>query len=234
MKKLKSLIMLMVMISIISCQQKKSDTTELKARVIEKEIKTEPNKVVFDNLDLILSPFEDMTEFALEKNEIQIQKSMAKIYRINAEGVFEKNIASQSVLLLKTKIERLKELINHNNYNEIAMLSTEIFEFNISNFKDGFKIDNQIQIEHLDYMGFKNLALLNQNNVDWEKLKQTTEKSQKIWVSLSSKVADKNLKDTFDLLFEGLSIGIKNKDIKVCKVFSNMDLTLVDVLEKSI
>ena len=70
MKKLKSLIMLMVMISIISCQQKKSDTTELKARVIEKEIKTEPNKVVFDNLDLILSPFEDMTEFALEKNKI--------------------------------------------------------------------------------------------------------------------------------------------------------------------
>ena len=97
--------MLMVMISIISCQQKQSDTTELKVRVIEKEIKTEPNKVVFDNLDLILSPFEDMTEFALEKNEIQIQKSMAKIDRINAEGVFEKNIAPQNVLLLRLKLK---------------------------------------------------------------------------------------------------------------------------------
>lgn len=234
MKNLKSLMTGMIMIFIISCQQKKSDTIELKSRVIKKEIKTEPNKVVFDNLDLILSPFEDMTEFALDKNKNGIIKSMSKIEEINSKGIFEKNIASQSVLLLKTKIERLKELINHNSYNEIALFSTEIFEFNISNFTDGSKIDNQIQIEHLDYMGFKNLALLNQNNVDWEKLKHITENSQKIWASLSPKVADKNLKDTFDLLFEGLSIGIKNKDVKICRVFSNMDLTLVDVLEKSI
>ena len=95
MKNLKILMTGMIMIFIISCQQKKSDTIELKSRVIKNEIKTEPNKVVFDNLDLILSPFEDMTEFALDKNESGIIKSLAKIEDINSKGIFEINLINE-------------------------------------------------------------------------------------------------------------------------------------------
>ncbi len=224
----------MVTIFLTSCQQNKSDSSQSNSEVIKSETKTEPNKLVFDNLDIILSPFEDMTEFALERNENGIQKSLTKVEAAISKGIFEKNLTTESIKLLNPKIKKLKKLISQNDYSQIALESTEIFEFNISNFVDGNKIENQIQIEHLDYMGFKILALLNQDEIDWENIKQTIDNTQRIWLTLSPKVNDSNLKDTFNYLFEGLVLGAENKDIKICRIFANMDLTLVDVLENSI
>ncbi len=233
MKKTPILLIGMAMIFIFSCQQKKSDSTQSELSSIDSEAKTDPNETVFGNLDVILSPFEDMTEFALEKNRNGILESMSKIEDAASKGFFEQNLTAESVKLLNPKIEILKELISKNNYSQIALVSAEIFDFNISNFADGNKIESQIKIEHLDYMGFKVSALLNQDKIDWGKVKQTVEDTKGIWLTLSPKVKDGNLKGTFDYLFEGLLLSAENKEAKICGILANMDLTLVDVLEKS-
>lgn len=222
------------MIFMTSCQQKKSDSKQLKAGTLTNELKVDQNKLVFESLDRVLSPFEDMTEYALNSNKNGISKSMNKVIDAEKKGLFEQNITIEGNQLLKVKLEKLQDLINQDKFAEIAIASTDVFEMNISNFKDGKVIENQIQIEHLDYMGFKVLALLNQENIDWEQITQTIHTTQAIWLSLNPKVKDSNLKDSFEYLFEVLLLGAKNKDKKICKILSNMDLSLVDVLENSI
>lgn len=234
MKKASILLLGITVILTISCQQKKLKPAQSNSEVIKTEAKAAPNKIIFDNLDIILSPFEDMTEFALNKNEKGILESLNKIENANKNSIFEKNLSIGSINLLNPKIAQLQEFIKQKNYNQIALASAEIFEFNVSNFADGKKIEKQIQIEHLDYMGFKILALLNQDKIDWTIIEQTISNAQKDWLMLNPKVNDSNLIDTFNYLFKALLVGAEKKDIKMCGILANMNLSLVDVLEKSI
>ena len=217
-----------------ACQQEKPESNEINKEVEEKtEVKVDSNALVFENLDQILSPFEDMTEYALNKNDEGILKSLNKVEAASKENIFSKNLKDESIASLNSKIEILKELINKKDYEQIALASTELFEYNTSNFIDTKKIENQIRIEHLDYMGFKILALLNQKKIDWKNIEQTISNVEKEWIALNPNVKDGNLKDSFELLFSGLHLSAQNKDVKMGEILASMDLSLVDVLENS-
>ena len=223
----------------ISCQDqpKKSASNQPAIDTVKVDVKADlkvaPNKAFLEDLDKVLSPFEDMTEFALQKDKNGILKSMDKVNEASKNKLFEKSITSNGQKLLAPELIKLQLLIDQHNYNQIAIEATEIFGLNINNFKNINAIETQIQIEHLDYMGFKTLALLNQDKIDWVSVKQTAADGQKVWLSLNSKVKNVNLTDTFDYLFKGLALGSENKDVKMTSILANMDLTLVDVLEGS-
>ena len=216
-----------------SCQPTEPKPTQSNVEVVKLEVTEESNKIVFENLDQVLSPFEDMTEFALDKNDGGVSESLTKVEDAIAGNIFTKNLTPESMKLLTEKIEKLKELINQKNYGQIALVSTDIFEYNVSNFMDAKKVENQIQIEHLDYMGFKILALLHQDKIDWKNIEHTISSVQKQWMILSPNVKDNNLKDSFEYLFEGLHLSVEHKDFKMGETLASMNLSLVDVLENS-
>ncbi len=118
------------------------------------------------------------------------------------------------------------------NYAKSALVSTEIFKYNIDHFKSKESVKEQINIENLDYMGFEIIALTNQNDIDYAKINQILLQSKKSWRVFSTQVKDKNMVDAFALLFSGLDTSIKQKNNPIIKTFSNLDLALVDVLEK--
>ena len=89
-----------------------------------------------------------------------------------------------------TQVDKLKELIKQKKYDQVALASSDIFESNTSNFIDANKIENQIRIEHLDYMGFKILSLLNQEKIDWQLVQQTTANVKTVWASLSPEIKE--------------------------------------------
>lgn len=240
MKAFKILVPAIALAFTMSCQQQNTKSSQSQASgnqplvsATKSDDKSAPNKTILSNLDLVLSPFEDMTEFALNKDKAAILKSIQKVDEASKNKLFEKSITPEGQKLLIPKIDKLKELIKQNNYSQIAIESTEIFGLNISNFADAHSIENQIKIEHLDYMGFKTLALLNQDKIDWKSVKQTVSDGKKVWLSLNSKVKNVNITDTFDYLFKGLTLGADNTDVNMSKILANMDLTLVDVLEGS-
>lgn len=217
-----------------ACDQEKPESNEINKEVeVQTEVKVDSNSIVFENLDQILSPFEDMTEYALNKNDEGILKSLNKVEAASKENIFSKNLKEESIASLNSKMEILKELISKKDYEQIALASTELFEYNTSNFIDTKKIENQIHIEHLDYMGFKVLALLNQKQIDWKNIEQTISNVEKEWIALNPNVKDGNLKDSFELLFNGLHLSAQNKDAKMGEILASMDLSLVDVLENS-
>ena len=112
------------------------------------------------------------------------------------------------------------------------MVSTEIFKYNIDHFKSKESVQEQIQIENLDYAGFEIIALLDQDTIDYTKINQILLQAKKSWRVFSTQVKDKNMVDAFALLFSGLDTSIKQKNNPIIKTFSNLDLALVDVLEK--
>lgn len=144
MKKTAILMLGFVLVVSQSCQQKKAKDNQINVETVNNEVKTDPNKMVFGHLDQILSPFEDMTESALNKNEEGILKSLAKIETAIKESVFENNLDSESFIGLNPKIEVLKTVIKEKNYSQIALISTEIFKYNVTNFADAKKIENQV------------------------------------------------------------------------------------------
>ena len=234
MKKVTISVFALVTLAFQACHQEKTESNEITKKIEEKaEVAVDSNKVIFENLDHVLSPFEDMTEFALEKDDAGIMKSLTKVEDANKEQLFSKHLTKESIAVLNDKLDELQGLIKQKDYEHIALASTEIFEYNASNFMDSKKIETQIRIEHLDYMGFKVLALLNQKKIDWQNIEQTISKVEKEWLALSPSVTDSNLKDSFELLFSGLHLCAQNKDTKMGEILAAMDLSLVDVLENS-
>ena len=210
------------------------NVTQSKTATVKSEKRVETGKKALKDLTLILSPFENITEFALKNDEKGIKNALRKIKEEPIKTAFKRSLSPENYKILNSKINEIEALFLEKKYNEVALASTEIFEFIISNFEERNKIENQINLEYLDYMGFRILALLNQNKIDWDNIELVIFQVQKKWNTLSSNIKDKNLKDAFDYLFEGLHIAAKNKDVSIMKIFANMVLSLVDVLERSI
>ena len=191
------------------------------------------DKAVYQVLDRILSPFEDMTEYALAKNERGVLASLSSVEKAENNLIFEKNISAENIKQFKAQLKTLKALIKQKKYPQIALASTELFGFNINHFIHAKRVEIQIHIEHLDYMGFKVLALVNQNSINWQDIDKTISDAQKQWLALSPKVKDRNLKDSFNSLFEGLHLSAKQKHAKMASILASLDMSLVDVLENS-
>lgn len=233
----KATVLLVVFLAIISqaCTQQKAKKEKVTQNVTpQKEvIKSNPTDAIFKSLDQTLSPFEDLTEFALSKDDKGIEKSLNKIENALKNNIFKQNLKSGSVEELSKKIAKLKQDYATKDYANTVLTSAEIFNYNVSNFKDADKIANQIKIEHLDYLGFKILALIDQKNINWNEIEKTTTNIEPIWKALATNVKDPNLKASIDLLFKGMHLSAKEKNKKMLDIFANMDLDLVDVLENT-
>ncbi|HHH53335.1 MAG TPA: hypothetical protein ENK91_06730, partial [Bacteroidetes bacterium] len=181
----KATVLLVVFLAIISqaCTQQKAKKEKVTQNVTpQKEvIKSNPTDAIFKSLDQTLSPFEDLTEFALSKDDKGIEKSLNKIENALKNNIFKQNLKSGSVEELSKKIAKLKQDYATKDYANTVLTSAEIFNYNVSNFKDADKIANQIKIEHLDYLGFKILALIDQKNINWNEIEKTTTNIEPIW-----------------------------------------------------
>lgn len=182
--------------------------------------KKEMKENALNLLDELLSPFEDMTEYALDNDVDGMSKTLTDI-KENQNRY--KN--------LDNGIKQLELSVEKHNYQATALISTRLFKKNIDNFLYSSYIKEQIQIENLDYMGFEILALLNQKNIDFVEIETLIIASKEYWLALKDKVKNQNNLDSFELLFKGLELSVKNKDVKMLKIFASMDLSLVDILE---
>ena len=235
MKKITILSTAIILVFSQACTQQRTKKQVVIQKTTPKKelVKTNPKDAIFESLDQTLSPFEDLTEFSLSKNDKGIEKSLGQIEIALKNKIFKHNLKPESIAELTKKIASLKKYYIAKDYANTALIAAEIFNYNVSNFKDASQIENQIKIEHLDYLGFKVLALIDQNKINWKEIEQTTKSVEEIWRNLSTKVKDPNLKASINLLFEGMHLSAKEKNKKLIEIFANMDLDLVDVLENS-
>ena len=185
-------------------------------------------------LDKVLSPFEDMTEYALTRDISGMKKGYKNIEKIEDNALLKQTISSTALRILSQNIEKLETYIDNADYIHVALLSSNMFNSAVTNFKYKNNIQDQIHIEHLDYMGFRLLALLNAKNINYTQMSKVIANAKINWNAIKEKVKDENSVDAFNLLFQGLEESVRTKNSVMIKILSKLDLALVDVIEKQI
>jgi len=185
-------------------------------------------------LDKVLSPFEDMTEYALARDISGMKKGYKNIEKIEDNALLKQTISSTALRILSQNIEKLETYIDNVDYSHAALLSSNMFNNSVTNFKYKNNIQDQIHIEHLDYMGFKLLALLNAQNSSYTQMSKVITNAKINWNAIKEKVKDENSVDAFNLLFQGLEESVKTKNSVMIKILAELDLALVDIIEKQI
>lgn len=134
------------------------------------------NKInVYQKPDQVLSPFEDMTEYALNNNSVGITKAMTRINMTQKNQVFRQVRAENNYIVFEQKIKSLQQFVAQHYYKKTALISAELFKFNISHFIYANQLKRQLLIEHMDYMGYQVLALLKQDKIDWKNIAKATD-----------------------------------------------------------
>ncbi len=196
------------------------------------EEKIESKKNALKILDKVLSPFEDMTEYALANNLSEMKKGYKNIEALEDSGLLAQSVNDGAVKQISQDIESLENYINKENYSKVALLGTKLFKTIVKNYAYSEYIVNQIHIENLDGMGFEILSLLSKNSIDYTQIQSIINEAQKDWMFLRDNVKDENFIDSFDLLFKALFHATLKHDEKMLKILASMDLALVDVIEK--
>lgn len=194
------------------------------------EEKVESKKEALKILDKVLSPFEDMIEYALDKDVNSMINGYKNILAI------EKSVKSStlSYKTISSDIKHVGHYIDTKNYSQVALLSTNIFKNIVNHFAYHQYVENQLHVENLDGMGFELLALLGSKKIDYKQLSSIIENSKQHWIAIRDKVNDKNSQEAFDLLFKAFSQATIKKDNQMIKILASMDLALVDIVEKQL
>jgi hypothetical protein len=196
--------------------------------------KVESKKNALKILDKVLSPFEDMIEYALDRDVSSMKKGYKNIEELEDSGLLAKSVTDGVAAQISQDIESLETYINTKNYSEVALLSTKLFKTIANNFGYSYHVNNQIRIENLDGMGFEVLSLISNKEINYEQIQNIINQAQKSWIFLRDDMQDKNSVDSFDLLFEALSHSTNKHDYEMLKILASMDLALVDVIEKQL
>ncbi len=195
------------------------------------EEKIESKKNALKILDKVLSPFEDMTEYALAKNLPSMKKGYKNIEALEDNGLLTQSVTDGTIKQISQDIESLEGCINKENYSKAALLSTKLFKTIVNNFAYSEYVVNQLHIENLDGMGFEILSLLSTDSIDYTQIQSIINETKKDWMFLRDNVDDENKIDAFDLLFEGFLHATLQHDGKMLKILASMDLALVDAIE---
>lgn len=91
------------------------------------------------------------------------------------------------------------------------------------------KIPKEVVI--LDYIGFKLLALLKQQNVDWNLIKITSNEGVSQWENIKIQTSDKPLRNVMDTAIQGIQVAVNSKNMDMLRFAAQVDLDLVDLLE---
>lgn len=196
------------------------------------EEKVESKRNALEILDKVLSPFEDMTEYALDRDISSMKKGYKNIEVIEDSGLLVKSLRDGVSTQISQDIESLETYINTKKYSEVALLSTKLFKTIANNFAYSHYVNNQIHIENLDGMGFEILSLISNKDVNYEQIQGIINEAQKSWMFLRDDMQDENAIDSFDLLFKALSHATIKHDYEMLKILASMDLALVDVIEQ--
>lgn len=182
------------------------------------------NAILFD----AMSPYEDLTEYALEQDKGAIESALHSLNDLFSEL---KNVLPPKTLqLLEDAAHKMVISNTNNDFAEIALVAVDSYKF-ISDQLDASELETPKEVVILDYVGFKIHALLKQQNISWELIAITVKEGVTQWELIKTKVSDKALYDAMDTAIDGLKIASQSQNIPMLKFAAQVDLDLVDLLE---
>lgn len=182
------------------------------------------NTILFD----AMSPYEDLTEYALNQNKEGIDQIIKSL-----DGLVDKlknKLSKKSIQNLSENIEKIKIAKDNVDFPKIALYAVDSYKA-ISEELDTSTLKIPKEVVILDYIGFKLLALLKQQNVDWNLIKITSNEGVSQWENIKIQTSDKPLRNVMDTAIQGIQVAVNSKNMDMLRFAAQVDLDLVDLLE---
>jgi len=174
------------------------------------------------------SPFEDIVEFALNKNEAGITKSLTAADRKAA--VVRDALPTTASGQFATLLEGIHKAATAKEHYAVAMSAVEVFRLLVDNLEAGsLKVPKEVSL--LDYAGFKLKVLAAAPQPEWGAMRKTVDDAVTWWAAIKSKVSEKALRDAFNSTVRGLQQAGKVEHLPMLTFAAQIDLDLVDLLE---
>lgn len=174
------------------------------------------------------SPFEDIVDFALVRNDAGITKALADADRQAA--AVKAVLPTAAAGRFDQQLQALHKAASGKEYQALAATAVEVFRFLIDGLQPGnLKVPKEISL--LDYTGFKLRVLATAAQPDWNAMRKTAEDASAWWHTVESSVSDKALRDAFSSTVAGLQEATKNENLPMLHFAVRIDLDLVDPLE---
>jgi hypothetical protein len=184
----------------------------------------EKNTVLFD----AMSPYEDLTEYALDQNMSKVANSISSLDGLIAK--LKAVLSNKSIHSLEINVTKMQAAEKRAAYSEIALLAVDSYKILADELdQTTLKVPKQVVI--LDYVGFRIHALLRQNEIDWHLISETVDEGKSQWKQVKRKVTNKGLYDSLNTTITGLEIASTSKNIDMLKFAAQVNLDLVDLLE---
>lgn len=182
------------------------------------------NTVLFD----AMSPYEDLTEYALDQNMSKVANSISSLDGLIAK--LKAVLSNKSIHVLEINVTKMQTAEKKSDYSEIALLAVDSYKILADELdQTTLKVPKQVVI--LDYVGFRIHALLRQDEIDWHLISETVDEGKSQWEQVKRKVTNKGLYDSLNTTITGLEIASTSKNIDMLKFAAQVDLDLVDLLE---
>jgi hypothetical protein len=113
----------------------------------------------------------------------------------------------------------------------VALEAVETYRL-LAMARDRGKLKVPLEVDLLDYAGFKVKVLSRRQPTDWQALKEVATEAEKNWQAIRGKVADKSLVNVVNTTMAGLSQAIEGKNNAMTRFAGQEILDLVDLLEQ--
>ncbi len=175
------------------------------------------------------SPFEDMVDLALARNDAGITKALADATRQSAavKAVLSTAAASR----FDKQLQTLHKAALGKEYQTLALTAAEVFRLLIDGVRTShLKVPKEVSL--LDYSGFKLRALAIASRPDWNAMRKIAADASAWWHTIEPSVSDKALRDACSSTVAGLREATKDENLPMLHLAVQIDLDLVDLLEQ--
>ncbi len=178
-----------------------------------------------------MSPYEDLTEFALADNAAGVESAIRSliISKPRQKAVLPKHIIDH----LSDNIEKMAVAQNSGDYAVIAQCAVDSYKTLVDEL-EAAESDIQAGVQYLDFVGFDAHALLKQKEMDWESIRTVVREGSSRWNTIKRRVRNKALKDSMDTAIGGLIAATESGNREMLAFAAQIDLDLVDLLEVSV
>ncbi len=178
-----------------------------------------------------MSPYEDLTEFALADNAAGVESAIRSliISKPRQKAVLPKHIIDH----LSDNIEKMAVAQNSGDYAVIAQCAVDSYKTLVDEL-EAAESDIQAGVQYLDFVGFDVHALLKQKEMDWESIRTVVREGSSRWNTIKRRVRNKALKDSMDTAIGGLIAATESGNREMLAFAAQIDLDLVDLLEVSV
>lgn len=173
-------------------------------------------------------PFEGLTETALDGDIAKIAKAFKEAKK--EQSATRALLALEAAARFDTLFAELAAVLGKKDYVAVALQAAELYKLLVAAC-DPAALAVPMEVNLLDYAGFRTNALLKAAAPDWPALAATASEAGGYWTKIRSRVTDKELQAAMDKAQDGLTRAAANRDVTLSSTSAQSDLDLVDKLE---